>query len=76
MVATHPRLTRPDQISSSEDRLPTPVLDDTAYAGWTFDQPSEQQPGEWTFAFIHAGRVLASKTFTITPPMPPVPYAR
>ncbi len=70
VVVTHPRITRPDQASSTQDSFPTPVLRDVAYAGWTFDHPWEQQPGEWTVTFMNGGEVVASKTFTIAAPTP------
>jgi hypothetical protein len=70
VVVTHPRITRPDQVSSTEDSFPAPLLGDTVYAGWTFDQPWEAQPGPWTFAFRFEGQVVASQAFTITAPGP------
>ncbi len=70
VVVTHPRITRPDQASSTEDSFPTPVANNEVYAGWTFDHPWEQQPGPWVIAFTHEGRVVASKTFTISAPTP------
>ena len=73
VVVTHPRITRPDQVFSTEDSFPTPVLDDTVYAGWTFDHPWEQEPGEWVIAFMNKGRVVASQAFTITAPVPAPP---
>ncbi len=73
VVVTHPRITRPDQASSTQDSFPTPVLGDTVYAGWTFDHPWEQQPGEWVIAFMNEGQVVASQAFTITAPVPAPP---
>ncbi len=70
VVITHPRITRPDQASSIQDSFPTPVLRDTAYAGWTFDHTWEQQPGQWVVTFMDGSEVIASKTFTITVPSP------
>ncbi len=70
VVVTHPRITRPDQAASTQDSFPTPVIRGTAYAGWTFDHPWEQQPGEWTMTFMNEGEVVASKAFTITAPTP------
>ncbi len=67
---THPRLTRPDQVSGTEDTYPTPVDNNLVYAGWSFDQPWELQPGDWTLTFRHEGRVLATKTFTVAVPTP------
>ena len=68
VVVTHPRITRPDQAFSTQDSFPTPVLHNLAYAGWTFDYPWEQQPGEWMVTFMNEREVVASKTFTITVP--------
>ena len=68
VVVSHPTMTRPDQAYSTQDSFPTPVLGDEAYAGWTFDHPWEQQPGEWTVTFMNGSEVLAAKTFTITAP--------
>ncbi len=68
VVVTHPRITRPDQAFSTQDSFPTPVLRDMAYAGWTFDHPWEQQPGEWVVTFMNESKVVASQTFTITVP--------
>lgn len=70
VVVTHPRITRPNQAFSTQDSFPTPVLRDLAYAGWTFDHPWEQQPGERRVTFMNEGEVVASKTFTITVPPP------
>ncbi len=70
VVVTHPRITRPDQAFSIQDSFPTPVLGDMAYAGWTFDHPWEQQPGEWIVTFMNEREVVTSKTFTITMPTP------
>jgi hypothetical protein len=70
VVVSHPKITRPDQASSTRDSFPTPVLRDVAYAGWTFDHSWEQQPGEWVVTFMNERKVLASKTFTITLPLP------
>ncbi len=65
VVVTHPRITRPDQVSSIRDSFPTPVIEGSAYAGWTFDHPWELQPGDWTVEFTLEGQVVASKTFTV-----------
>ena len=70
VVVTHPKIIRPDQAFSTQDSFPTPVLRDMAYAGWTFDHPWEQQPGEWMVTFMNGRKVVASKTFTITMPPP------
>ncbi len=70
VVVTHPRITRPDQASSTRDSFPTPVIQGTAYAGWTFDHLWELQPGDWTVEFTLGGKVLASKAFTVTVPTP------
>ena len=37
VVVTHPRITRPDHVFSTQDSFPTPVFSAIAYAGWTFD---------------------------------------
>ncbi len=66
VVVTHPRITRPDEAFSTEDSFPTPVIGDSVYAGWTFDHPWEQQPGEWIVAFTYKGQVISSKAFTVT----------
>ena len=68
VVVTHPRITRPDEAFSTEDSFPTPVIGDSLYAGWTFDNPWEQQLGEWIVAFTYKGQVIASKAFTVTGP--------
>ena len=70
VVLTHPRITRPDQVFSTRDVFPTPVIGDTAYAGMTFDHAWEQQPGDWALTFMNGQEVVASKTFTITAPTP------
>ena len=72
VVVTHPRITRPDQAFSIQDSFPAPVLRDMVYAGWTFDYPWEQQPGEWVVTFMNEHEAVASKTFTITVPSPTV----
>lgn len=68
---SHPRLTRPDQVAGTDERFPTPVIGDRAYAGWTFDQAWEIEPGDWSVTFLSAGQVLASKTFKVTAAVPP-----
>ena len=70
VVITHPRITRPDQVSSIQDSFPTPVIGDTVYAGFTFDHSWEMQPGNWMVAFTLEGEVVASKAFTISVPTP------
>lgn len=69
VIVNHPRITRPDQVFSTRDSFPTPVLRGTAYAGWTFDNPWEQQPGEWVMTFMNEQQVVASKTFKINAPI-------
>lgn len=64
----HPRVTRPDQVSATDESYLTKVDGDMAYIGFTFDQAWEMQPGDWTFAFAWDGELLASKTFAIAPP--------
>jgi len=76
----HPRLTRPDGVSGTEDTFLTfiapRVLPDTApgtVEGWTaasfmFNYAWEVQPGAWTFEFRDGDAVVASKTFTVTVP--------
>ncbi len=70
VVVTHPRITRPDDVFSTQDSFPTPVVYDTVYAGWTFDHPWEQQPGKWVITFMNEGQIVASEAFTITAPIP------
>lgn len=70
VTLTHPRLTRPDLVSSTVDSYATPVSSNLVYSGWSFDQPWELQPGDWTLTFRHEGRVVAAKTFTVSVPSP------
>lgn len=76
----HPRLTRPDGASSTEDSFQTFIAPRTlpdapagAERGWTsssfmFNYAWEMQPGAWTFEFRDGDAVLSSKTFTVTVP--------
>lgn len=76
----HPRLTRPDGVSGTEDTFLTfiapRVLPDAppgTLEGWTatsfmFNYAWEMQPGAWTFEFRDGGAVVASKTFIVTVP--------
>ena len=67
-IVHHPRITRPDQASATDESFSTEMDGDTAYIGFSFDEAWEMQPGEWTFAFAYGGELLASKTFVIAPP--------
>ncbi len=83
----HPRLTRPDGVSGTEDSLLTfigpRVLPDAppgTVEGWTamsftFNYAWEMQPGAWTFEFRDGDAVVASKTFTVTVPLGGAPRA-
>jgi hypothetical protein len=70
VVVTHPKITRPDQVSSTQDSFSAPLDLDTVYAGWSFDQSWEMQPGDWVIAFTYQGETLVSASFTITVPDP------
>ena len=79
----HPRLTRPDGASGTEDSVLTFIeprpQPDGAQWGWTafsftFDNEWEMRPGAWTFEFRDGDAVVASKTFTVT--LPPDGVAR
>ncbi len=70
-VIRHPRITRPDQVSATEESYLTGVNGGMAYIGYTFGEAWEMQPGDWTLAFTYDGELLASKTFAITVPTPP-----
>ena len=71
VVNTHPRLTRPDGVSNTQDTYTNPVNGNTTYAGWKFEYPWEMQPGDWTISFLADGEVVASKTFKVTVPQRP-----
>ena len=68
MRVVHPRITRPDGLSSTEDTLMLPVTPDGTGTSFGFDDPWEVQPGDWTFDLELDGVVLASKTLVLTEP--------
>jgi hypothetical protein len=43
----------------------TETIGETSYTGYTFDDPWELVPGEWTFQLWSGNRELAEKTFTV-----------
>ena len=62
----HPKLTRPDGASSTEDSLMTAASYGSSLDAFTFDVPWEMEAGEWEFGFYLDGQKLASKAFTVT----------
>ncbi len=76
----HPRLTRPDGVSSEEDSFLTSVRPRTppnappgvetgsTASFFMFNYAWEMQPGAWTFEFRNGDALVASKTFTVTAP--------
>ena len=73
MRMRHPPLTRPDGVSEAEFTSPLFVSGAKTTETFTFDEPWEAQPGEWSMEFLLDGKVLASKTFTVTPVEPGQP---
>ena len=69
----HPELIRPDGVSGSEDDLLVPVNRGSIMDAFTFDEPYEVQPGDWTFELLSGTDVLAAHTFTVVPPAPGSP---
>ena len=67
---SHPLQTRPDGATSAQDTLTVPVRSGSAGSSYTFDEPWEVQPGDWTFDLVLDSEVLASKTFVVTAPEP------
>ncbi len=70
---SHPLQTRPDGATSVQDTLMVPVRSGSVGSSYTFDEPWEVQPGDWTFDVVLNGEVLASKTFVLTAPEPGAP---
>ena len=68
VLVHHPRITRPDHASATDESYSTRVDVDLVYNGFSFDEAWEMQPGDWTFRFTYDGELLASKTFSIAAP--------
>lgn len=64
----HPRLTRPDGATSTGSGHRNAVTDGRTYAGFLFYYAWELQPGQYTVDVSLEGKLLASKTFTVTVP--------
>ena len=66
-VVTHPRMTRPDQKTSTgfETRLSLSLKDGelSDYAGYRLNQDYEMVEGEWRFEFWHANKKLLEQKF-------------
>lgn len=69
----HPRFTRTDGKTSTEDRFQSAVIDGLTHIGFTFDHEWEMEPGGWTFIVSASGQEIARKDFTITAPPPDAP---
>ena len=76
VAVRHPRLTRPDGASSTGYSFSSGVGEGRLYAGFLFYYAWELQPGAYTIDVSLRGKLLASKTFTVTvPPDPAQPGA-
>ena len=67
-VTRFPRggVTRPSGERFTESRYSTfKVVGERSYRDYTFDEPWEMVPGEWTLEFYHRGRKLGEKRFTV-----------
>ena len=69
----HPRFTRTDGKTSTEDRFQSADIGDVTQIGFTFDHEWEMEPGGWTFIVSAGGQEIARKDFTITAPPPGAP---
>lgn len=66
-VVSHPRMTRPDQKTSTgfETRLSLSLKDGelSDYAGYRLNQDYEMVEGDWRFEFWHANKKLLEQKF-------------
>ena len=66
-VVTHPRMTRPDQKTSTgfETRLPLTLKDGqlSDYAGYSLNQDYEMVAGDWRFEFWYGDKKLLEQKF-------------
>lgn len=69
----HPRFSRPDGKTSTEDRFPSAVVNGVTHIGFTFDHEWEMEPGRWTFVISASGQEIARKEFTVSIPPPGAP---
>lgn len=69
----HPKFTREDGATNSEDRFRTWPTGDIAHAGFSFDHIWEMEPGDWEIALLLHGVELARQPFIVTAPPPGAP---
>lgn len=67
----HPPLTNPDTGRTTRvSEYEWPVTSRrNLYFGYSFDHRWEIAEGDWTFQFVHDGRVLAERTFRVHVPL-------
>lgn len=63
---SYPGLRTPDGRVVHEGTYPSAIGADPKFIGYCFDRAWELVPGTWTLAVVHEGRVIASRSFTVT----------
>jgi len=65
----HPKITDPasGRTTETEQWRNTGTIGSDGYIGYSFDNPSELVPGDWTIQIFTGSKLRAQKTFTVKP---------